>query len=73
MIAILKISGQLTTPGLLKITEFWNKFYDVMISFYDVINNTLSHDSNYIVNVVMWAKFNNSHISKRKAMVSLSL
>ena len=47
------ISAEMATPGLLKITVFWNKGYDVRISVDDVSNNILSRDSNYIVDVFM--------------------
>ena len=47
------MSTKLATPGLLKITVFWNKSYDVIISVDDVTNKILSHDSNYIVDVFM--------------------
>ena len=49
--------AKMATPGLLKITVFWNKGYDVKISVDDVTNKILSCDSNYIVDVFMWAKF----------------
>ena len=55
----------MATPGLLKITVFWNKGYDVIISVHDVTNKILSRDSNYIVDVVMWPKFGNSSISMK--------
>ena len=47
------MSAEMATPGLLKITVFWNKGYDVRISVDDVSNNILSRDSNYIVDVFM--------------------
>ena len=53
------MSVKMATPGLLKITVFWNNDYDVIISFDDVTNKILSRDSNYIVDVVMWPKFGN--------------
>ena len=46
--------------GVLKINVFWNNGYDILISDHDVTNKSLSHDSNYIVDVVMWPKFGNS-------------
>ena len=45
------MSAKLATPGLLKITVFWNKGYDVIISLDDVTNKILSRDSNYILDV----------------------
>ena len=55
MIAILMSSAKFTTSDLLKIDcIFSNKGYDVMISVWDIINKILSHESNYIVDMVMW-------------------
>ena len=45
------MSAKMATPGLLKITVFWNKGYDVIISLDDVTNKILSRDSNYILDV----------------------
>ena len=47
------MSAKKATPGLLKITAFWNKGYDVII-FVDDISKILSPDSNYIVDMFMW-------------------
>ena len=57
------MSAKIATPDLLKITVFWNKGYDVIISVDDVTNKILWHDSNYILNMFMWPKFGNSSIS----------
>ena len=54
------MSEKMGTPGLLEITVFWNKGYDVINFFYDVTNSILLRDSNYIVNVVIWPKFGTS-------------
>ena len=70
MVIILMISAKIVTPGLLKITVFWNKGYDVIISVDDVTNKILSRDSNYIVDVVMWPKFGNSSISVREVIIT---
>ena len=51
MVTIL-MSAELATPGLLKMKIFRNKGCDFIIPDYDVINK-LSHESNYIVDVVM--------------------
>ena len=50
------MSAKMDTPGLLKITVFWNKGYDVIISVDDINNKILWHNSNYIVDVFMWPK-----------------
>ena len=63
---ILMMSTKMATPGLLKITVFWNKGFDVIISVDDVTNKILWLDSNYIVDVLMWPKFGNSSISMRQ-------
>ena len=38
MVTILKMSAKMAIPGLLKIKVFWNKSYEVIISFHDVTN-----------------------------------
>ena len=73
MVTILMMSPKIATPGLRKIKAFWKKGYDVIISANDVTNKTLSHDSNYIVDVVMWPKFGNSSISMREVIITSSL
>ena len=67
---ILIMSGKMATPGLVKITAFWNKGYDVIMSVHDVTNKNLSRDSNYNVDVVMWPKFGNSNISMREVIIT---
>ena len=68
-ITILVMSTKKATLGVLKIKVFWNKGYDVIISVHGVINNILSRDSNYIVNLVLWPKFSNSSISTREVVI----
>ena len=58
------MSAKMAAPELLKIKVFWNKGYYVIYSVYDVTNKILSHDSNYIMDLVMWPKFGNSSICK---------
>ena len=63
--------AKMATPGLLKITVFWNKDHDVIISVNDVVTNKiLSRDSNYVVDVLMWPKFGNSSISMRDVITT---
>ena len=64
------MSAKMATPGFLKITVFWNKGYDVIISVDDVTNKILSRDSNYIVDVFMWPKFGNCSISMREVITT---
>ena len=69
MLIILMMSAKMATPGLFKIMVFWNKGYDVMISVHDVTNSILLLDSNYIVDAVMWPKFDKSNISMKEVMI----
>ena len=64
------MSAKMATPGLLKITVFWNKGYDVIIPVDDVANEILSRDPNHIVDVFMWPKFGNSSISMREVITT---
>ena len=57
------MSAKIATPGFLKTAVFWNESYGVIIPAYDVNNKSLSCDSNYTVDVVMWPKFGDSSIS----------
>ena len=57
------MSAKMATPCLLKVTVFWNKGYDVIIPVDNVTNKILSRDSNYIVDLFMGPKFDNSSIS----------
>ena len=57
------ISAKMATQGLLKITVFWNKGYDVIVSVNDVTNKILLRDSNYIADVFTWPNFGNCSIS----------
>ena len=54
MVTILMTSAKIDTLGLLKIKVFWNKVYDVIVPVYDVTNEILSRDINYLVDVVVW-------------------
>ena len=56
------IPAELATPDLLKIKVFWNKGSDVITFIKDATNIILSRSSNYIVDVVMWPKFDYSSI-----------
>ena len=64
------MSAKMAIPGFLKIRTFWSKGYDVVISGHDVPNKILSRNSNYIVDVVMWLKFDNSSISMREVIIT---
>ena len=64
---------KMATLGFLKIKLFWDKGYDLTISVHDVNNKTLSHDSNYTVDVVMQPKFGNSSISMREVVITSTL
>ena len=64
------ISAKIATSGLLEIKVFWNKGYYDIYYVYDVTNKSLSHDSNYILDVVMWPKFGNSSICIREIVIT---
>ena len=64
------MSAKMATPGLLKITVFWNKGYDVIIPVDDVTSKILSRDLNYIVDVSIWPKFGNSSVSLREVVTT---
>ena len=57
MVAVLMMSIKLATLDFLKIKVFYNKGYEVIIFFHDIINKNLSCDLNYIVDIVMGPKF----------------
>ena len=63
----------MATTGVLKITVFWNKDYDVMISVDGVTNKILWRDSDYIVHAFMWPKFGNSSISMTEVITTSTL
>ena len=64
------MSAKITTPGLLKIKILWNKGFDVVCFFHDVINKILSGDSRYIGDVIMWPKFGKCGISMREVIIT---
>ena len=64
------MSAKMATPGLLKITVFWNKGYDVIISVDNVTSKFLSRDSSYIVDAFMGPKFGNSSIFMREVITT---
>ena len=70
MVTILMMSAKKATPGLLKVTVFWNKGCDIITYVHDVINKILSRDSNYIVDVFMWPKLGNCSISMREVITT---
>ena len=67
------ISAKIATPGLLKMTVFWNKGYDLIIPINGVTNKISSRDSNHIVDVFMWPKFGNSSISMSEVIKTTAL
>ena len=72
LINLVKIlmSAKMANPGLLNITVFWNKSYDVIIHVNDVTGKILPRDSNYIVDVFTWPKFGNSSISMKQVITT---
>ena len=59
MVVISMMPTKLATLGLLKIKIFWNESYDAITCVHDVTSKILSRDSNYIVDGIMWLKFEN--------------
>ena len=70
MVTILMILAKVATKGFLTIKVFWNKGYGVIISLHDVTYKILLHDSNYILDVVIWPKFGNFSISMREVIIT---
>ena len=70
MVTILMMPAKMAIPGLPKIKVFWNIGYDVIISVHEVTNKTLSRDSNYIIDVVMWPTFGNCRIFMTKVITT---
>ena len=68
MVAVLMMSAKMATSDLLKIKKFWNRGYHVIIYVHDVTNLILSHQSNCIVDMVMWPNFGNSSIYTREVI-----
>ena len=64
------MSAKMATPGLFRITVFWNKGYDAIISINDVTKKVFSRDSNYIVDVFMRPKLGNCSISMREVITA---
>ena len=69
MITILMLA-KILTLDLVKIKVVWGKGYDLIISVCDVTNKVLSHNSNYVVDVVIWPKFSNSNMSMGKVIIT---
>ena len=67
---ILMMSAKMANPGLLEITVFWNKGYDLIIFVDDVTNKILPRDSIYILEMFMWPKFGNCTIYMREVITT---
>ena len=65
MVTTLMMSAKMANLGLFKIEVFRKKVSDVIAFVHEDINETLSSDSNYNVDVVMWPKFGDSSISMK--------
>ena len=70
MVTIFMMPAKNATLGVIRIKTFGNQDYDVAISVYDVTNEILSRDSNYIVDMVMWPKFGNSSFHIRNVIMT---
>ena len=73
MVTILMMPAKMATPGLHKIKAFWKEGYDVTIFVNDATNKISLLDSNYIVDVVTWPKFDYTSISMREVTITSSL
>ena len=60
----------MATPALLEIKLFWNKSYYIIYYVYDVTIKILSHDPNYIMDVVIWPKFGTSSICIKEVIIT---
>ena len=63
MVAILMMSGKNDYSW-----HSWNKGYDVTFFVQDITNKFLLREANYIVDVVIWPKFDNYSTSMRKVI-----
>ena len=70
MVTILMMSAKMATPGFLKTKVFENRGNDVVIAVHDVSSRSLSRNSNYIVDLVMWPNFGNCNISMREVIIT---
>ena len=70
MVKILMMLTKMPTLALLKIKVYSNKGYYVIYCVYNFTNRILSHDSNYIMDVVMWPKFGNSSICVTEVIIT---
>ena len=71
MVTILMMSAKLASPELLKIKLFQNKGYDAIIPM--THQQSLSRDSNYTVDVIMWPKFGNCSNFYERSYHSLNI
>ena len=69
MVTIVMMSAKLATLNFFKIKVFWSKCYDFIIPVHDVISETLSSDSNCVVDMVVWPKFGNCTISMKEVII----
>ena len=69
-VLILDYTFNLATVALLKIKVFWNKGYGVIVSVHEITKKVLLLDSNYIADLVMWAKLGNSSISVKEVILT---
>ena len=73
MATILMMTAKMAYPGTLRLEVFWSKDYDVIIYVHDFTNIFLSRGWNFIVDVVMWPKFDNYSISMREVIITSTL
>ena len=70
MVPILMMSAKLAFLGLLKITVFRNKVYDVILLVHDVISRILSRESNFILDMFIRPKFGKASSPMREVIIT---
>ena len=67
------MTPNIVTVDFHKINVFWNQGYDIIISVHGVTNKVLPRELNYVLDVLMWPKFDNSSISMTEVIIALIL
>ena len=70
MVATMMMSAESVSPGLLKMKVFLNIVHDIIISVNIVNSKTLSCESSYTVDMVMWQKVCNSSIPMTEIIIT---
>ena len=73
LINMILMSAKLGAPGLLKVTVFCKKHYEVIVSTHNFTNKILSCDSNKNIDKVMWQKLAYCSISMTEVIITSNL